>query len=62
MFERYYRSTNTEESTDGSGLGMGIANAIVIAYQGGIEVESQEGMGTRVVLRFPQVVQDPGIS
>ncbi|NEW08123.1 HAMP domain-containing histidine kinase [Paenibacillus sp. SYP-B3998] len=54
LFERYYRGTNTEEGTDGAGLGMSIANAIVTAHHGTIKVESQIGRGTRVILRFPQ--------
>ncbi|WP_232698455.1 sensor histidine kinase [Brevibacillus daliensis] len=54
LFDRYYRSTNTEEGTDGSGLGMSIAKAIVIAHQGVIQVESHIGSGTKIVLRFPR--------
>lgn len=54
LFERYYRGTNTDEATDGAGLGMSIAKAIVVAYQGSINVESREGEGTKIILRFPR--------
>ncbi|UIO42528.1 HAMP domain-containing histidine kinase [Brevibacillus brevis] len=60
LFERYYRGTHTEDRTDGAGLGMSIAKAISIAHKGGIEVESREGSGTRIVLRFPQTDQGVG--
>ncbi|MEJ8545379.1 sensor histidine kinase [Brevibacillus borstelensis] len=53
LFERYYRGTATEDGTDGTGLGMNIAKAIVLAHQGKINVESQVGQGTRILLRFP---------
>lgn len=53
LFERYYRGTATEDGTDGTGLGMNIAKAIVLAHKGKIDVESQVGQGTRIVLRFP---------
>ena len=43
LFERYYRGTNTEESMDGSGLGMSIAKAIVEAHRGRVSVWSELG-------------------
>ncbi|MCQ6563234.1 HAMP domain-containing sensor histidine kinase [Paenibacillus mendelii] len=54
LFERYYRGTNTEESTAGSGLGMSIAKAIVEAHGGEIEVLSSLGSGTEITIRLPQ--------
>lgn len=53
LFERYYRGTNTDETTDGAGLGMSIAHAIVIAHKGQIQVESEPGRGTLVRMTFP---------
>lgn len=53
LFERYYRGTNTEEKTDGAGLGMSIAKAIATAHQGRIEVKSRAGEGTVVQVRLP---------
>lgn len=53
LFERYYRGTNTDEKTDGAGLGMSIAKAIVDAHQGTIQVESDTGKGTKILLSFP---------
>ncbi|WP_233455243.1 sensor histidine kinase [Paenibacillus elgii] len=53
LFDRYYRGTNTEEKTDGAGLGMSIAKAIATAHQGRIEVQSRVGEGTVVLVRLP---------
>jgi signal transduction histidine kinase len=53
LFERYYRGTNTDENTDGAGLGMSITKAIVESYQGSIEVDSRVGEGTVIRITFP---------
>ncbi|MGG4493797.1 sensor histidine kinase [Brevibacillus reuszeri] len=55
LFERYYRGTNTEESTEGAGLGMSIAKAVVDAHHGTIKVESEAGTGTKILLLFPRL-------
>ena len=38
---------------DGSGLGLTIAERIVAAHGGRIDIDSPPGGGTRVTLRFP---------
>lgn len=53
LFDRYYRGTNTDESVDGSGLGMSIAHAVVTAHLGTIAVRSSPGEGTVIALQFP---------
>ena len=53
FFDRYYRGTNTEETTEGAGLGMSIAKAIVEAHQGEIQLESIVGKGTTITISFP---------
>lgn len=50
LFTRYYRGTNTIESTEGSGLGMSIAKAVVDAHKGEMTVHSTVGEGTIVVI------------
>ncbi|KEQ23585.1 sensor histidine kinase [Paenibacillus tyrfis] len=52
LFDRYYRGTNTEETTSGSGLGMTIAKQLTLAHGGEITVRSEPGEGTEIVLRF----------
>ncbi|MED4163403.1 sensor histidine kinase [Halalkalibacterium halodurans] len=58
LFERYYRGTNTEERTDGSGLGMSIAKAIVDVHKGTIDVQSSHQNGTKITIHFPLDSQD----
>uniref|UniRef100_UPI00406CB473 sensor histidine kinase n=1 Tax=Paenibacillus sp. FSL H7-0350 TaxID=2975345 RepID=UPI00406CB473 len=57
LFNRYYRGTNTEESTYGSGLGMSIgmsiAKTIVEAHGGEIKVHSTIGQGTEFEIVLP---------
>ncbi|WP_155591179.1 sensor histidine kinase [Lysinibacillus cavernae] len=52
LFERYYRGTNSEENTSGSGLGMSIAKQLTVAHGGQIHVDSKSGDGTEIVLKF----------
>ncbi|MEZ2661589.1 sensor histidine kinase [Aneurinibacillus aneurinilyticus] len=53
LFERYYRGTNTDDKTEGVGLGMSIAKAIAEVHQGKIKVETSIGRGTKLLLTFP---------
>jgi signal transduction histidine kinase len=57
LFDRFFRaSAAVENAIAGTGLGLPIAKAIVDAHGGAISVESGEGRGTTVVVRFPLVV------
>ncbi|GIP00231.1 two-component sensor histidine kinase [Paenibacillus lautus] len=60
LFERYYRGTNTEESKDGSGLGMSIAKAIVEAHRGRVNVWSEVGRGTTITVLLPEAAVQEG--
>ncbi len=53
LFERYYRGTNTEANTGGTGLGMAIAKQIIEHHGGNIHVESAPDIGTKIAIRFP---------
>ncbi|SFM35921.1 Signal transduction histidine kinase [Paenibacillus sp. 1_12] len=53
LFNRYYRGTNTEESTNGSGLGMSIAKTIVESHDGEIQVQSKVWQGTKIEIWLP---------
>lgn len=53
LFDRYFRGTNTEESTKGTGLGLAIAKQLIHAHHGQIMVWSKPGEGTRITLEFP---------
>jgi two-component system OmpR family sensor kinase len=54
IFERFYRQTDPRDSrVTGFGLGLAISKWIADAHGGSIEVESQEGKGSRFTVRLP---------
>ncbi|MFP4474929.1 MAG: ATP-binding protein [Desulfatibacillaceae bacterium] len=50
IFEPYFTTKNVNE---GTGMGLAVVHGIVTEHQGGIEVESRPGVGTRMVVRLP---------
>ncbi len=55
VFERFYRSQNAPAAnhTSGYGLGLPLAQEIVKAHSGQVELESREHYGTTVVITLP---------
>ena len=51
MFERFYRGPRTRDTTSGSGLGLWIARAFVVASRGKIEATSK-GVGYGSIVRI----------
>lgn len=56
LFNRYYRGTSTQERTEGEGLGMSIAKAVIDLHEGNVSVESQKNQGTVVTIRLQKPV------
>jgi len=54
VFDRFYRGSNVDAETSGSGLGLAVARQIVAQHGGAIEIDSQPGIGTVVSLRVPR--------
>lgn len=53
IFDRFYRvDTSRNKSTGGSGLGLSIVNSIVKAHDGEIDIQSEYGKGTEIILEF----------
>ena len=52
IFKRFYRSRFSQD-TQGIGLGLPLAKAVVEAHHGTIEVDSELGKGTTFTLNFP---------
>lgn len=53
IFERFYRGTNVSSDRRGFGLGLAIADEIVRAHRGRIDVQSQAGRGTTFRVSLP---------
>jgi signal transduction histidine kinase len=54
VFERFYRGDpSRSRNTGGTGLGLAICKAIASRWQGTIEIASDLGVGTKVMVRFP---------
>jgi signal transduction histidine kinase len=54
VFDRFYRGdASRSRNTGGTGLGLSICKAIASRWQSTIEIASDLGIGTRVIVRFP---------
>ncbi len=61
VFERFYRGQRTRV-TEGFGLGLALARALVERDAGRIELRSEEGRGTVVTLLWPPAGEDAAVS
>jgi signal transduction histidine kinase len=54
VFDRFYRGdASRSRNTGGTGLGLAICKAIASRWQGTIDISSELGIGTKVIVRFP---------
>ena len=54
VLDRFYQSESSHSrSCGGSGLGLAIVKSIMTLHDGTVELESVEGQGTKITLRFP---------
>ncbi len=58
IFDRFYQLDNEEMAAVGSGIGLSLVASLVALHKGTIELESEEGKGTRFEVRIPIGLQD----
>ncbi len=59
VYERFFRVDKARNrESGGSGLGLPIAKKIIAAHHGEIKIESEEGKGTTITLKFPIIFSD----
>jgi two-component system sensor histidine kinase KdpD len=59
IFEKFYRGKKSAHKNKGSGMGLAITRAILIAHGGGIEVASAPGKGASFHFWVPLVEKEP---
>lgn len=52
IFERLYRGDKSRNQIEGSGIGLTISKQILFHHSAVIDVESEEGKGTKVIVKF----------
>jgi two-component system, OmpR family, sensor histidine kinase KdpD len=53
IFDKFYRGTRTQTSTEGTGMGLSIAKGIIEAHGGKIWAQNRPGGGAVFVVQFP---------
>ncbi|MNF09874.1 Sensor histidine kinase YycG [compost metagenome] len=54
VFERFYRvDSSGHRKTGGTGLGLAIAKNLVDLHKGSIRIESEENVGTEIIVFIP---------
>jgi signal transduction histidine kinase len=59
LFDRFYRSDNSRDVAQGSGIGLALCKQIVDKHNATIRIESDEGKGTTVIIEFNLYQEKP---
>lgn len=60
IFDKFYRGRESATKGKGTGMGLAIARAILLAHGGSIDVESGPGHGAKFLFWVPLVEKEPG--
>lgn len=55
--DKFYKANQTQR---GSGIGLAVADEIMNLHSGSLEIESEEGVGTTVIISIPKIQPDKG--
>ena len=55
LFERYYRGSNVAGIV-GSGIGLYLVKTVIDLHRGHVSLESEEGKGSRFIVKFPGLI------
>lgn len=58
LFKRFYEGDYRKFKTIGTGIGLSLTRELVLLHHGVIEVESDEGKGTRFIILLPTQRED----
>lgn len=53
LFEKFYRTANSEPAASGTGLGLSICKQIIESHHGSINISSELGVGTTFTINIP---------
>ena len=48
--DKFFKGKNSKAA---SGIGLSVSNEIIIKHKGQLDIESQEGKGTKVIIKLP---------
>ena len=55
--DKFYKANQTQR---GSGIGLAVADEIMTLHSGSLQIESEEGVGTTVIISIPKIQPDKG--
>ena len=55
--DKFYKANQTQR---GSGIGLAVADEIMTHHSGSLQIESEEGVGTTVIISIPKIQPDKG--
>ena len=62
IFDRFYQASNFSQTEEqGSGVGLAMSKEIIELHKGIIQVKSDPGVGTRMIVKIPRAIMEVGL-